>query len=161
YQVKEFTGITASPLIEGRFLILYICGKPAACVVALDMDSGREAWRALDDSFTYSSPIVVTDSGRRQLIVWTQEAVTSLDPRTGKIWWLRMALPDRSTTGARPRQGDLAFSGGMRSEGKGARGRAGTNGESPPGTQPALRPRHQAARGICRGQKSDWRRWKG
>jgi outer membrane protein assembly factor BamB len=87
YQVKEFTGITASPMIEGKFLILYICGKPAACVVAFDMDSGREAWRALDDSFTYSSPIVVTDGGRRQLIVWTQEAVTSLDPSTGKIWW--------------------------------------------------------------------------
>ena len=87
YQVKEFTGITASPLIEDKFLIFYICGKPAACVVAFDMDSGKEAWRALDDSFTYSSPIVVTEGGRRQLIVWTQEAVTSLDPRTGKIWW--------------------------------------------------------------------------
>jgi outer membrane protein assembly factor BamB len=34
--VKEFTGITASPLIDDDFLILYICGKPAACVVALD-----------------------------------------------------------------------------------------------------------------------------
>jgi outer membrane protein assembly factor BamB len=87
YQVKEFTGITASPLIEGRFLILYICGKPAACVVALEMDSGKEAWRALDDSFTYSSPIVISDGGRKQLIVWTQEAVTSLDPSTGNIWW--------------------------------------------------------------------------
>ena len=87
YQVKEFTGITASPLIEGRFLIPYICGKPAACVVAFDMDSGKEAWRALDDSFTYSSPIVISDGGTRQLIVWTQEAITSLDPRTGKIWW--------------------------------------------------------------------------
>jgi outer membrane protein assembly factor BamB len=44
-------------------------------------------WRALDDSFTYSSPIVVTAGGQRQLILWTQEAVTSLDPATGKTWW--------------------------------------------------------------------------
>ena len=87
YQVKEFTGITASPLIEGRFLILYICGKPAAGVVAFEVDSGREAWRALDDPFTYSSPIVVTDGGRRQLIVWTLQSVTSLDPATGKPYW--------------------------------------------------------------------------
>ena len=36
YGVKEFTGITASPLIEGERLILFICGKPEACVVALD-----------------------------------------------------------------------------------------------------------------------------
>src|SRR5207247_2886 len=45
YGVKEFTGITASPLIEDKLLILYICGKPAACVVALDKNSGREAWK--------------------------------------------------------------------------------------------------------------------
>lgn len=87
YQVKEFTGITASPLIEDELLVLNICGKPAACVVALDKNSGKEIWRALDDSFTYSSPIVLTAGGRKQLIVWTQEAVTSLDPSSGKIWW--------------------------------------------------------------------------
>jgi outer membrane protein assembly factor BamB len=87
YQVKEFTGITASPLIDEELLILYICGKPAACVVAFDRTTGKEAWRALDDTFTYSSPIVLTAAGRKQLIVWTQEAITSLDPKTGKAWW--------------------------------------------------------------------------
>ena len=87
YGVKEFTGITASPLIEDHLLILYICGKPAACVIALERDSGKEVWKALDDSFTYSSPIIVSAGGRKQLIVWTQEAVTSLDPLTGRTWW--------------------------------------------------------------------------
>jgi outer membrane protein assembly factor BamB len=91
-QVKEFTGITASPLIEDELLILYICGKPAACVVAFNKNSGKEVWRSLDDSFTYSSPIVITAGGKRQLIVWTQEAVTSLDPATGRTWW-REPLP--------------------------------------------------------------------
>jgi outer membrane protein assembly factor BamB len=86
-QVKEFTGITASPLIEDELLILYTCGKPDACVVAFDRRSGKEAWRALDDSFTYSSPIVFTAAGRRQCVVWTQEAVTSLEPATGKTLW--------------------------------------------------------------------------
>jgi len=87
YGVKEFTGITASPLIEDGLLILQICAKPAACVVAFNRNSGKEVWRALDDSFTYSSPIVLTAGGRKQLIVWTQEAVTSLDPATGRTWW--------------------------------------------------------------------------
>jgi outer membrane protein assembly factor BamB len=87
YDVKEFSGITASPLIEGELLILYMCGKPDACVVAFDKNSGTEAWRALDDAFTYSSPIVIRAGGQRQLIVWTQEAVTSLDPATGRTWW--------------------------------------------------------------------------
>jgi outer membrane protein assembly factor BamB len=87
YQLEPFSGITASPLIEDERLILFICGKPAACVVAFHKDSGKELWRALDDSFSYSSPIVFTAGGKRQLIVWTQQAVTSLDPKTGQTWW--------------------------------------------------------------------------
>jgi len=87
YGLEAFSGITASPLIEDELLILYICGKPAACVVAFDKNSGKEAWRALDDAFTYSSPISLMAGGRKQLIIWTQEAVTSLDPSTGRTWW--------------------------------------------------------------------------
>ena len=90
YGVREFTGITASPLIDDGLLILYICGKPGACVVALDKNSGKEAWRALDDSFSYSSPIIVGAGGTKQLILWTQDAVTSLNPATGKTWWREM-----------------------------------------------------------------------
>jgi outer membrane protein assembly factor BamB len=84
---EAFSGITSSPLIEDDLLILQIFAKPGAAVIALDKDSGREVWRALDDSFTYSSPIIVTAGGQRQLIIWTQAGVTSLDPRTGKTWW--------------------------------------------------------------------------
>jgi len=78
---------TPSLLIEGNLLILVIGGKPNACVVALDKSSGHETWRALDDQWTYSSPIVIDFGGKRQLIVWTREAVTSLDPTTGNIFW--------------------------------------------------------------------------
>lgn len=90
YGVKPFSGASASPLIEDGLLILSIGGKPSAAVVAFDRDSGREVWRALDDSFTYSSPIIVTAGGKKQLIVWTQEAVNSLHPDTGEIWWREM-----------------------------------------------------------------------
>ncbi|MBI2929291.1 MAG: PQQ-like beta-propeller repeat protein [Verrucomicrobia bacterium] len=87
YGLEAFSGITASPLIEGELLILQISAKPSACVVAFEKNTGKEAWRALNDSFTYSPPIILTAGGKRQLIVWTQEAVTSLDPATGKSWW--------------------------------------------------------------------------
>ena len=86
YKVTEFS-TNASPLIEDDLLILFIGGQTAACVVALDKISGTEIWKALDESVTNSSPIVVTAGGRRQLIVWTQESVTSLNPRTGETWW--------------------------------------------------------------------------
>jgi outer membrane protein assembly factor BamB len=87
YGLEEFSGITPSPLIESDLLILVIGGKPNACVIALDKNSGKEVWTALADPWTYSSPIVVSAGRRRQLIVWTREAVTALDPAAGTTHW--------------------------------------------------------------------------
>jgi outer membrane protein assembly factor BamB len=86
YQVAFAPG-TPSPLIEGELLILFIGGKPGAGVVAINKDTGKEVWKALDESLTFSSPIVISSGGKRQLIVWTQESVSSLDPATGKTHW--------------------------------------------------------------------------
>jgi len=87
FGTKEFTGTTPSPLIEGSLLILPIGADSGATVVAFDMDTGKEVWRALDDPWTYASPLVISAGGQRQLIVWTPKAVTSLDPTSGKTWW--------------------------------------------------------------------------
>jgi outer membrane protein assembly factor BamB len=81
-----------SPLIEGDLLILFLGEKSPACVVALNKDTGKEVWKALDETWTYSSPIVITSGGKRQLIVWTQESVTSLDPAAGKTYWRQRLL---------------------------------------------------------------------
>lgn len=86
YQLKDMP-TDASPLIEGDLLIVFVGGTPGACVIAFDKNSGREVWRALEESLTHSSPIVVDAGGTRQLIVWTHESVTSLDPMTGKTRW--------------------------------------------------------------------------
>jgi len=84
---------SASPLIEGKLLILLLGGRP--CVLALDRNTGKEAWRALDESAAHSSPIVIKADGARQLIVWTQQSVSGLEPRTGKVLW-REQLPTLS-----------------------------------------------------------------
>ncbi|OAI57981.1 hypothetical protein AYO49_01700 [Verrucomicrobiaceae bacterium SCGC AG-212-N21] len=87
YGLEEYSGNTPSLLIEGNLLILVIGGKPDACVVAVEKHSGKEVWRALSDKWTYSSPIVISAGGQRQLIVWTPDAITSLNPATGETWW--------------------------------------------------------------------------
>ena len=82
------SAFTPSPLIESNLLILVLDGgPPGPCVAALDKESGREVWRAVNEVATMSSPIVVTAAGKRQLIVWTQGAVNALDPATGKVYW--------------------------------------------------------------------------
>ena len=87
------SAFTPSPLIESNLLILVLDGgPPGACVAAFDKDSGREVWRAVDEKPTMSSPIVVSAAGKRQLIVWTQGAVSGLDPATGKVYWREQHL---------------------------------------------------------------------
>ncbi len=86
YEIRELI-CRASPLIEGNLLILFTGAKPGACVIALDKRTGKEVWKALDESVSNSSPLVIVAGGKRQLIVWTGESVTSLNPATGELYW--------------------------------------------------------------------------
>ncbi len=93
YQAGSAPGSgTPSPLIDGDLLILFIGGKPGACVVALHKDTGKEVWKALDEPMTNSSPIVIFSGGKKQLVVWTGKSVTSLDPAVGKTFWRQKLL---------------------------------------------------------------------
>src|SRR5262249_46238229 len=103
-----------SPLIDGDRLILFIGRKPGACVIALDKKSGKEIWKALDETVTNSSPLVVEAGGKKQLIVWTQESVTSLDPATGKKFWReRLATSNNDAISSPVFQKTLLLIGGM------------------------------------------------
>ena len=86
YTVEEM-GCRPSPLIEGSLLIVFTGARPGATVLALDKLTGKEVWKALDEHVSNSSPIVITSSGRRQLIVWTDKSFASLDPANGRIFW--------------------------------------------------------------------------
>jgi outer membrane protein assembly factor BamB len=80
-------GFAAHPLLDGRKLIGLAGGK-GSLVVALDRDTGREIWRALDAKEPgYCPPMIYELGGRRQLIVWHPESVNSLDPETGRLLW--------------------------------------------------------------------------
>jgi outer membrane protein assembly factor BamB len=86
YGVESFK-VRASPLVDGDLLIMQVGGKPGASLLALDRNTGREVWRAVSEEISNSSPVIVSAGGRRQLILWTNESVTSLDPATGAILW--------------------------------------------------------------------------
>lgn len=89
YGVEQFC-FNASPLIEGNHLIVCIGsygGGSPSCVLALNTESGNEVWKTPTEGLTNSSPIAITAGGTRQVIVWTQKSVTSLDPTTGKEYW--------------------------------------------------------------------------
>lgn len=81
-------GFSAAPLIDGDRVVVIAAGADGAGVVALDGDTGREVWRALEMKDPgYSAPILIDAGGQRQLIVWWPEQLSSLDPRSGNVYW--------------------------------------------------------------------------
>lgn len=86
YQLPP-SSLDASPLLDGDLLIVPVGGKPAAGVVAFDRRTGREVWKALNEAATWSSPVIVSAGGTRQLIVWMRQSVSSLNPTNGALYW--------------------------------------------------------------------------
>jgi outer membrane protein assembly factor BamB len=109
------SAFTPSPLIESNLLILVLDGAPPGpCVVAMDKNSGNEVWRAIDESATFGSPIAITAGGKRQLIVWAEKSVNSLDPATGKVFWRERYVSGGSYVVSTPvARDDLLFVSGM------------------------------------------------
>jgi outer membrane protein assembly factor BamB len=103
-------GFAAHPLVDGRKLIC-ITGARQSLVVALDKDTGQELWRALDAPEPgYAPPVIFEAGGRRQLIVWHPEALNSLDPDTGKLFWKQPFGSKAGLCISTPRKlGDLLF----------------------------------------------------
>ncbi len=81
-------GFAAHPLLDGDKLICLVAKDAVA--VAFDKNTGEEKWKALSvtsSEIGYAPPMIYAIGGTRQLIIWHPEAVNSLDPETGKLYW--------------------------------------------------------------------------
>jgi len=63
--------------------------------MAFDKTTGEERWRALDDSASYSAPVIIEQAGKRVLVCITGERVAGLDPMTGRLYWEHPFPPRR------------------------------------------------------------------
>jgi WD40 repeat protein len=64
-----------------------IGARPNGTLIAFDLKTGVERWRALPDRPGYSAPIIVEIAGKRQVVLWTGDNVNGLDPATGQLLW--------------------------------------------------------------------------
>jgi outer membrane protein assembly factor BamB len=82
-------GYAATPLVHGG-VVYTLAGGAGSAVVALDAKSGKEIWRALTTKdIGYAPPVMTKREGKDELILWHSEALSGLDPATGKVRWMQ------------------------------------------------------------------------
>lgn len=87
-QARNLTwGMSASPLVVDNKVIVLPGGPSGNSVVAYDQRTGRKLWSSLSDQQAYTSPMVVTLAGKRQLLVVSAERAIGLEVETGKLLW--------------------------------------------------------------------------
>ena len=80
-------GMAAAPLIVDDTVIVLPGGRAGQSVVAYNRSTGKRAWAALDDQASYSSPMLVTLGGVRQILVFTASRLAGITPDRGELLW--------------------------------------------------------------------------
>ncbi len=84
-------GFVCSPLLDGD--AVYV--QAGASVAKLDKKTGKIIWRTLDDKggmlgSAFSSPVIATLSGKRQLVVQSREQLAGVEMDKGEVLWSQL-----------------------------------------------------------------------
>lgn len=80
-------GMSGSPLVVDDTIVVLPGGPRGKSVAAYDRLSGAPRWASLDDSQAYTSPMLVTLGGVRQLLVVSASRVMGLAIDGGRLLW--------------------------------------------------------------------------
>ena len=80
-------GMAAAPLVVDENVVMLPGGSGGNSVVAYDRTTGRRSWSALDDTQAYSSPMLVTLAGVRQILVFSASRLMGIRPDSGGVIW--------------------------------------------------------------------------
>ena len=95
-------GVSTSPLVEGNLLIVNVGGAGNKSIVAFDKTNGKPVWASQGDGAGYSAPIAITVRGVRQVIVFTADAILSISPKDGRLFWRSGWKTDYDVNAATP-----------------------------------------------------------
>ncbi len=80
-------GMSGAPLIVDEAVVVLPGGSGGRSVVAYDKRTGDVLWRSLDDRQAYTSPMLVTLGGMRQITFVSATRVVGLAAETGRLLW--------------------------------------------------------------------------
>jgi outer membrane protein assembly factor BamB len=79
--------MAGSPLVVDENVIVTPGGPGGRSVVAYNRFTGAPVWRSLGDRAGYTSPLLATLAGRRQIVWISGERAVGLAPESGELLW--------------------------------------------------------------------------
>lgn len=85
--VVPMWGLSSSPLVTDGAVVVYGGGENQSNLIAYAADSGKELWRAPAGTQSYASAQLGTICGKSQIMVLSDQGLTSVEPEQGKVLW--------------------------------------------------------------------------
>jgi outer membrane protein assembly factor BamB len=79
--------VGTSPLIVDGVCIAHVGGRGKGAIIAFDLATGNAKWKCEGDGPAYSSPVVATIDGVKQLVTMTEASVEGVALADGKLLW--------------------------------------------------------------------------
>ncbi|HEY2587769.1 MAG TPA: PQQ-binding-like beta-propeller repeat protein [Tepidisphaeraceae bacterium] len=109
----------SSPIIVDDMCVAELGGDVDGAIMGLDVATGNPKWKTAIDGATYSTPVVATIGGQKQIVAYTAKKLMGLSLDDGKVLWEIPEVPQRMTYNAVTPviEGDVIF---VTGQGKGA-----------------------------------------
>ncbi|HKZ81801.1 MAG TPA: PQQ-binding-like beta-propeller repeat protein [Pyrinomonadaceae bacterium] len=95
-------GTAMSPLIDGDLIIVHVGGHDKGALTAFNAETGAVKWANEIDGPAYSSPIVTTLAGIKQVVTVTQKNFVGVEAATGQLLWRMPAKTSYDTNSVTP-----------------------------------------------------------
>ena len=79
-------GVSCSPLVTGNRVVVH-SGTEAAAVAAFGVTDGKLEWQAGRGNAGYSSPVLMSLNGEKQIVSLTATDAIGIDPNSGQELW--------------------------------------------------------------------------
>ncbi|HUD47965.1 MAG TPA: PQQ-binding-like beta-propeller repeat protein [Candidatus Baltobacteraceae bacterium] len=80
-------GNNGSPLVDDDAVIVPVGATNGATLVCFEKSNGRMLWKAGNDEAAYSSPVVATLAGVKQIVAFTADNLMGVERKQGTVLW--------------------------------------------------------------------------
>jgi outer membrane protein assembly factor BamB len=80
-------GNNGSPVVDGDAVIVPVGSTNGASLVSFDKSTGQVRWKAGNEDAAYSSPVIATLAGVRQVVYLSADSLSGFERGTGRLLW--------------------------------------------------------------------------